>query len=96
MGGKHGSEICELVGIYILHKLNNAFPNMITGLYRDDGLIAIEKNVSKVEIEKIKKSLHKVSNEMGINIDIENPSRKVDYLDLSFNLYNHTFHPYRK
>ena len=84
------------MGIYILHKLNNAFPNMITGLYRDDGLIAIEKNVSKVEIEKIKKSLHKVSNEMGINIDIENPSRKVDYLDLSFNLYDHTYHPYRK
>ena len=96
MGGKHGAEICKLVGIYTLHKLNNAFPNMITGLYRDDGLIAIEKNVSKVEIEKIKKSLHKVSKEMGINIDIENPSRKVDYLDLSFNLYDHTYHPYRK
>ena len=69
---------------------------MITGLYRDNGLIAIEKNVSKVEIEKLKKSLQKVSKEMGINIGIENPSQKIDYLDLSFNLYDHTFHLYRK
>ena len=33
---------------------------------------------------------------MGINIDIENPSRKIDYLDLSFRLYDHKYHPYRK
>ena len=46
MGGKHGAEICELVGLYILHQLNNALPNIITGLYRDEGLNAIDKNVS--------------------------------------------------
>lgn len=96
MGGKHGAEICELVGLYILHKLRNALPNLTTGLYRDDGLMVIEKNKSNVDIEKIKKSMHNISKEMGIKLDIENPSRKINYLDLSFNLYNHTFQPYRK
>ena len=40
--------------------------------------------------------MHKVTKEMGINIDIENSSRKVDNLDLSFNLYDNTYHLYRK
>ena len=40
--------------------------------------------------------MHKLSKELGINLDIENPSRKINYLDLNFNLYNHTFYPYRK
>ena len=50
MGGKHGPEVCELVSLYILHKLNNK--NLVTGLYRDDGLMAIKKNISNVDVEK--------------------------------------------
>ena len=40
--------------------------------------------------------MQSISKDMGIKLDIEKPSRKVNYLDLSFNLYNHTFQPYRK
>ena len=36
MGGFHGAEICELVGLHILSKLKHILPNV--GLYRDDGL----------------------------------------------------------
>ena len=43
MGGKHGAEICELIGPYILQGLKDILPNLIIGLYRDDGLIAVEK-----------------------------------------------------
>ena len=96
MGGKHGAEICELIGLYILQGLKNILPNLTIGLYRDDGLIAIEKKLSNVEIEKIKKSMHKFTKSIGINLIIENPSWKIDYLDLNFNLLNHTFYPYRK
>ena len=38
----------------------NILPNLILGLYRDDGLIAIEKKLSNVEIEKIKIKVHKL------------------------------------
>merc|ERR1712183_685962 len=87
---------CELIGLYILQGLKNIFPNLIIGLYRDDGLIAIEKKLSNVEIEKIKKSMQKFTKSIGINLIIENPSWKIDYLYLNFNLLNHTFYPYRK
>ena len=82
-------EICKLVGCYILHKLNNALPNLITELYCDGCLIVIEKNISNVDVKQFKKTLHKVSNEIRINLDIKNPSLKVNYQDLSFNLYDH-------
>ena len=96
MGGKHGAEICELIGLYILQGLKNIFPNLIIGLYREDGLIVIEKKRTNVEVEKIKKNMHKFTKSIGINLIIENPSWKIDYLDLNFNLLNHTFYPYRK
>ena len=59
MGGKHGAEVCELIGLYILQGLKTILPNFMIGLYRDDGLIAVDKKLSNVEIEKIKKKLHK-------------------------------------
>merc|ERR1712240_441732 len=33
---------------------------------------------------------------IGINIIIENPSWKIEYLDLNFNLLNDTYYPFRK
>ena len=39
-------KFCAQTLFYILHKLNIALPNILTGSYRDDDLIVIEKNVS--------------------------------------------------
>ena len=80
----------------ILQGLKNILPNLIIGLYRDDGLTAVENKLSNVEIEKIKKKMHKFTESISINLIIENPSWKMDYLDINFNLLNHTFYPYRK
>ena len=93
---KHGVEVCELISLYILQGLKIFLLNFIIGLYRDDGLMAVDKRLSNVEIEKIKKKLHKFTKSIGINIMIENPSLKIDYLDLNINLPNHTFYPFRK
>ena len=38
MGSYDGAEVCELVGIYLLHQVNTEFPNINFGLYRDDVL----------------------------------------------------------
>ena len=38
-GSYDDAETCELVGIYILHKLADRIKKEDTGLYRDDGLI---------------------------------------------------------
>ena len=71
--------------LYILQGLNNILPKFIIGLYRDDGLIAVDKKLSNVEVEKIKKKLHKFTKSIGINTIIENLCWKNDYIDLNFN-----------
>ena len=43
MGAYGGAEICELVGLYMLNKINTFYPNNV-GLYHDDGL-AVFKNI---------------------------------------------------
>ena len=54
MGSYHGAEVCELVGLYILHKLTTAFPNGNIGLYRDDGLAAF-RNTSARSLDKARR-----------------------------------------
>ena len=50
---KHGDEISELIGLYILQGLKQIIPKHIVGIYRDDGVVAMEKGTCKVEVEKI-------------------------------------------
>ena len=38
MGSYDGAEICELVGLYILHVLGEKYGENKIGLYRDDSL----------------------------------------------------------
>jgi hypothetical protein len=40
MGGHHGAEICQLVGLFLLSQLTDVIPIPCIGLYRDDGLAA--------------------------------------------------------
>ena len=54
MGCYDGTEVCELVGTYILNKLKNVTNKENIGLYRDDGL-RIFQNIPKIEIERKKK-----------------------------------------
>ena len=96
MGGKHGAEICEFTGLFLLNGLKSIIPSSKFGLYRDDGIFAINKNTSCVEVEKVKKKLHNYAKTLGIKITIENPAITVNYLDLNFNCNNLTYCPYRK
>lgn len=55
MGVFDGAEVCELVSIFILHKLSKTHAISDLGLYRDDG-VAIFKNVNGPDSERIKKT----------------------------------------
>ena len=96
MGGKHAAEISELTDLILLNGLKSIIPGLEYGLYRDDGIVAINKNTSFVEVEKKKKKLHNFAKTLGIKITIENPATTVNYLDLNFNLNNLTYCSYRK
>ena len=40
---KHDAEICKLTGLFLLNGLKNIVPGLKVGLYREDGIVAINK-----------------------------------------------------
>ncbi len=95
MGSYDGAEICELVGLFILNKLGQKFGKENIGLYRDDGL-AIMKNKSARLADKTRKELHKCFEQFGLKITAEANLHVVNFLDVTFDLNNGKFKPYRK
>ena len=85
MGSYDGTEICELVGRFILNHLGKAFGKENIGLYRDDGL-AIIKNRSAHLADKTKKELHKVFEQFDLKITAEANLHVVNFLDVTFDL----------
>ena len=96
MGSYDGAEICELVGLYILHKLGEKYGKERIGLYRDDGL-ACFKNTSGPEVERIRKAFIKLfKNEFSLNIVSDANIKVVNFLDLTLNLSTGKYEPYNK
>ena len=56
MGTYDGAEVCELVSSFLLHQLSNKYNKKDTGL-------AVFKNKSGPQAERIKKDFQKVSRE---------------------------------
>lgn len=95
MGSFDGAEICELVGMYILTTLGKRIRNEDSGLYRDDGLIVL-RNLNGIQTDKTRKDIVKIFNEIEFKIEINTNLKTVDFLDVTFNLNNGTYRPYRK
>lgn len=95
MGSFDGAEICELVGLFALAKLPAQFRNGNTGLYRDDGL-AVFKGMSGPKAERTKKDLQSYFQKLGLRITIQSNLKIVNFLDVSLNLANGKYYPFRK
>ena len=95
MSSFDGAEICELVGIHILSSLSNKLDKQSTGLYRDDGLVLL-RNTSKQKTDRIRKDITKIFNNSGFKIEIKTNLHIVDVLDVTFNLLDGTYKPYKK
>ena len=67
IGAYDGAEVCKLTGNYLLYKLSKLYEKKDIGLYRDDGL-AVFKNKSGPESEKIKKSIQAIFRENELKI----------------------------
>ena len=101
MGSYDGAELCELVGLYLLHKLTTGkdaiFDKDTVGLYRDDGLAIIKVNKSGRTAERsLKPKLNNIFNCEKLKITIEPATQVTDFLDVKFNLASHTHEPYCK
>ena len=65
MGSFHGAELCELVGLYLMTKIEPLLSKENFGIYRDDGL-AVIPNLPDVEMERLKKTFMPFSNKKGL------------------------------
>ena len=95
MGSFDGAQISDLVGLYILHKVKNDIPSLNFALYRDDG-IAYHKKMRPQFVDKIRKKLHKVFGELNLKITVETTLTKVNFLDVTFDILENTYEPFRK
>ena len=95
MGSYDGAEICELVGIFALSHLPERYDRKSIGLYRDDGLAVFRDTPGSVA-EGIKKDIIKSFSQLGLRITIQANLRVVNFLDVTFNLSNGKYYPYRK
>ena len=92
MGSLDGAECCELVGLFLLSKLQNLNVNL--GLYRDDGLGVCA--MTPRQIEMTKKEMCKFFEKHNLKITIEANHKIVNFLDVTFDLDNELFKPYMK
>ena len=89
MGGFHGAEICDLVGLYILSLLKEIIPNV--GLYHDDGLPVSCATTRQIDI--MKKKVCTVFNNIGLSITIEANSKVVNFSDVTMDLQTGIYKP---
>ena len=95
MGSFDGAEIFELDGIHILSLLSNKLDKESTGLYRNDGL-EFFSGTSKQKTDRIQKDIIEIFKYAGFEIEIKTNLHLVDSLDVTFNLLDETYKPYKK
>ena len=95
MGSNDGAEVCELVGIYLLSLIAEKYPMQDTGLYRDDGLAVIRSRTGRLA-DKYRKDVTKIMKDNGLKIQVKVNLKIVDYLDITFNLGDGSYKPYKK
>ena len=95
MGSYDGTEMCELVGAYILSHPETIINKNKMGLYRDDGLLFL-RGANGQKTNKTRKNIVEISKNIGFQIDIVTNLKVVNFLDATFNLTNRTFRRYKK
>ena len=95
MGSYDGAETCELVGLYMLHQLQQIMPPHLIGLYRDDGLAMIPA-ANGPKMDKLRKQIGSVFKKEGLKITVTTNLVEVNFLDVTLNAVNGRYCPYRK
>ena len=95
MGAYDGAQISDLVGLLVLSKVKQEIPELNFALYRDDG-IASHLKMRPQAIDKIRKKLHKIFKELGLTITVQTTLTTADFLDVTLNILESTYQPYKK
>ena len=95
MGSYDGAEVSELVGIYLLSLLANIINKNNSGLYCDDGLIFL-RNLNGQKMDCVRKNIIKIFKQVDLKIEIQTHLKIVNFLDVTFNLADGRYRPYKK
>ena len=91
IGRFDGAETCDIVRLYLLDKSSNLLGKENVGIYRDDGLAAINSCIGPV-LGRARKSIINLFKREGLNITIETNLVETDFLDVTFNPYKNISH----
>ena len=69
MGSYDGAETAEILGLYVLSKLEKLIHQKHLGLYRDDDLAVVD--LTGVEVERLRKQVFKLFKSLDLNVTIE-------------------------
>ena len=64
-------------------------------MYSDDGLVLL-RNTSKQKTDRIQKDIIEIFKNAGFKIEVKTNFHIVDFLDVTFNLLDETYKPYKK
>ena len=81
MGTFGGAEVCELVGLFLLHHLSLLLGKEAVGFYRDDGL-AIIRNSSGPEADKTRKLVEKIFQQHNLKVIADTNVVQTNFLDV--------------
>ena len=70
MGAYDGSEVCLIVGLFLLNNLANKFYKNDFDLHRDDGLVIL-KNVNAHREDQTRKEFYQLFKENGLPLEIQ-------------------------
>ena len=91
MGSFDGAEVC----LFLLNNLSEKYGKNNVGLYRDDGLVLL-RNANGPQSERTRKDITREFKKQGLNISINTNLKICNFLDVTLNLSDGTYYPYRK
>ena len=92
MGSFDGAEVCELVGLYLLHLLKDTKQDL--GLYRDD-MLGVTRLRGR-SLEKMKQKIQSIFQEAGLKVIGTVGLEATDFLDIFLNLRTGTHRSFVK
>ena len=95
MGSWDGAEVCDLIGLFMLHEAEPRFGKEDIGVYRDDGLASLQ-NHSGPLADRARKDLVQLFKSHGLSITVETNLTCTDFLDVTFDLQTAKYFPFRK
>ena len=84
------TDVFELVGLHLLHKLSSLIRSKIVGQFRDDGLAAINSSSGPI-LGKMRKNIIVLFKNQRLSINIELNLFETDFLDQIFYLVTGKF-----